>query len=172
VLLPPLSIGLGFGMLDLGATGETAAALDELFAYPVEGEVVDTEAAGEDETVIVQLANRQFPDEAFEPVARWFDGDAFHTATIVVNEDGTIAAAATASEEPVRSMEAPPPIEIGRVRPVLYLMRHRPTGANLFVGRVLDPSVRAADCTRRPTDPPDPAGGRRSATDPSVGACR
>jgi serpin B len=91
VVLSPLSIGLAFGMLDVGATGETAEALDELFAYPVEGEarwsafntldqrVVDTKEIGDGEQMIVRLANRQFPDEAFEPaegydeaIARWF----------------------------------------------------------------------------------------------------
>jgi serpin B len=91
VVLSPLSIGLAFGMLDVGATGGTAEALDELFAYPVDGEarwsafntldqrVIDTEETGDGETMIVRLANRQFPDEAFEPVegydeaiARWF----------------------------------------------------------------------------------------------------
>jgi serpin B len=91
VVLSPLSIGLAFGMLDVGATGETAEALNELFAYPVDGEarwsafntldqrVIDTEETGDGETMIVRLANRQFPDEAFEPVegydeaiARWF----------------------------------------------------------------------------------------------------
>jgi serpin B len=91
IVLSPLSIGLAFGMLDAGATGETADALDELFDYPVEGEtrwsafntldqrIVDTKDTGDGEKMIVRLANRQFPDEAFEPVegydetvARWF----------------------------------------------------------------------------------------------------
>jgi serpin B len=80
VVLSPLSIGLAFGMLDVGATGETAQALDELFAYPVEGEarwsafntldqrIVAARETGDGETMIVRLANRQFPDESFEPV--------------------------------------------------------------------------------------------------------
>jgi serpin B len=80
VVISPLSIGLAFGMLDVGATGDTAAALDELFAYPVEGEarwsafntldqrVVATRETGDGETMVVRVANRQFPDEAFEPV--------------------------------------------------------------------------------------------------------
>jgi serpin B len=91
VVLSPLSIGLAFGMLDVGATGETAQALDELFAYPVDGEerwsafntldqrIVATRQPGDGQTMIVRLANRQFPDETFEPVAgydeaiaRWF----------------------------------------------------------------------------------------------------
>jgi serpin B len=91
VVLSPLSIGLAFGMLDVGATGETAEALDELFAYPVEGEarwsafntldqrIVDTSTTDDGATMVVRLANREFPDEAFRPVdgydatiARWF----------------------------------------------------------------------------------------------------
>jgi serpin B len=68
-------------------------------------------------------------------------GDAFHTATIEMNEDGTIASAATAFEVLFGAAEAPPPIEIHANRPFLYVIRHRPTGANLFVGRCLDPSV-------------------------------
>jgi serpin B len=91
VVLSPLSIGLAFGMLDVGATGATAEALNELFAYPVEGQarwsafnsldrrIVDTKETGSGAEMIVRLANRQFPDEAFEPVAgydetiaRWF----------------------------------------------------------------------------------------------------
>jgi serpin B len=80
VVLSPLSIGLAFGMLDVGATGDTAAALDRLFAYPVDGEarwsafntldqdIVATRETGDGETMIVRLANRQFPDESFEPV--------------------------------------------------------------------------------------------------------
>jgi serpin B len=80
VVLSPLSIGLAFGMLDVGATGETAQALDELFAYPVDGEerwsafntldqlIVATREASNDQKTIVRLANRQFPDETFEPV--------------------------------------------------------------------------------------------------------
>jgi serpin B len=91
VVLSPLSIGLAFGMLDAGATGETADALDGLFDYPVEGEarwsafntldqrIVDTRTIDDGAEIIVRLANRQFPDEAFEPVegydetiAEWF----------------------------------------------------------------------------------------------------
>ncbi len=36
VVLSPLSIGVAFGMADVGASGETATALEELFAYPVD----------------------------------------------------------------------------------------------------------------------------------------
>jgi len=80
VVLSPLSIGLAFGMLDVGATGETAQALDELFAYPVDGEarwsafntldqrVVAARETSGGQNMVVRLANRQFPDEVFEPV--------------------------------------------------------------------------------------------------------
>jgi serpin B len=80
VLLSPLSIGLAFGMLDVGATGATAEALEELFAYPVAGEVrwsafntldqrvVAPGEASDGPNMVVRLANRQFPDESFEPV--------------------------------------------------------------------------------------------------------
>jgi serpin B len=38
VVLSPISIGLAFGMLDLGASGSVADALDSLFRYPVAGD--------------------------------------------------------------------------------------------------------------------------------------
>ena len=37
VVLSPISIGLAFGMLDLGASGTVSDALDGLFRYPVDG---------------------------------------------------------------------------------------------------------------------------------------
>jgi serpin B len=38
VVLSPISIGLAFGMLDLGASGTVSDALDRLFRYPVAGD--------------------------------------------------------------------------------------------------------------------------------------
>lgn len=85
VVLSPLSIGLAFGMADVGATGPTAESLEELFAYPVGGEARWSAFNTLDRSVtdvgepIVRLANRQFPDESFDTVegyderlARWF----------------------------------------------------------------------------------------------------
>lgn len=65
---------------------------------------------------------------------------AVHAADIAVDEQGTVAAAATALgfEE---SGPPEPEVTVRADRPFLYLIRHRPTGAVLFVGRVLDPSV-------------------------------
>lgn len=85
VVISPLSIGLAFGMADVGATGATADALQELFDYPVDGEdrwsafnTLDQEVTDVGEPV-VQLANRQYPDVSFETapgydetLRRWF----------------------------------------------------------------------------------------------------
>ena len=85
VVLSPLSIGLAFGMADVGATGATADALQKLFAYPVDGEerwsafnTLDQEVTDVGEPV-VRLANRQYPDESFDTapgydqtLRRWF----------------------------------------------------------------------------------------------------
>jgi serpin B len=85
LVLSPLSIGLAFGMVDLGATGATATSLEELFAYPVGGEdrwsAFNTleRSITEVDHLVVRLANRQFPDLTFdttegydEELARWF----------------------------------------------------------------------------------------------------
>jgi serpin B len=65
---------------------------------------------------------------------------AVHAADISVDENGTVAAAATALgfEE---SGPPEPEITVRADRPFLYLIRHRPTGAVLFVGRVLEPNA-------------------------------
>jgi serpin B len=56
-----------------------------------------------------------------------------------VDEQGTVAAAATALG--FDENEGPQPqFTVRADRPFLYLIRHIPTGAVLFVGRVLDPS--------------------------------
>lgn len=66
-------------------------------------------------------------------------GGAFHKAYIAVSEKGTEAAAATA----VVMKDAGFPmvdLEITIDHPFLYYLRDAPTGAILFMGRVLDPS--------------------------------
>ncbi len=85
VILSPLSIGIAFGMADVGATGEPAAALADLFAFPAEGEQrwAAFNALGQSVTdvgePVARLANRLFPDRGFaladgydERLARWF----------------------------------------------------------------------------------------------------
>jgi len=59
-----------------------------------------------------------------------------HKAIIAVDETGTTAAAATGVS--VMSFLAVPSLLVDR--PFLFFIRHKPTGAILFQGRVLDPS--------------------------------
>ncbi len=94
VVLSPLSIGMAFGMLDLGATDGVAQALDNLFSYPVSGDArwsafntleqsLVSEpgplAEGEPPAPIVRIADREFHDTDFaavngydEQLMRWF----------------------------------------------------------------------------------------------------
>ena len=59
-----------------------------------------------------------------------------HEAIIAVDEKGTTAAAATGIV--VGTTSLPPTLVVDR--PFLFFIRHNPTGAILFQGRVLDPS--------------------------------
>lgn len=88
VVVSPLSIGIAFGMADVGASEPAAGALQELFAYPVAGEErwaafntleQEVSADGGEGVPTVRLANRMFPDESFatvegydELLGRWF----------------------------------------------------------------------------------------------------
>lgn len=85
VVVSPLSIGVAFGMADVGATGRTADVLEELFSYPASGEARWSAFNTLEQSVTdagaptVRLANRLFPDVSFEMVegydetlARWF----------------------------------------------------------------------------------------------------
>jgi serpin B len=64
---------------------------------------------------------------------------AVHSAKIIVDEEGTEAAAATAIGVEAGSAPPPPGLAIRVDRPFLYVIRDHDTGAVLFVGRVLDP---------------------------------
>lgn len=62
----------------------------------------------------------------------------FHKAFVDVNEEGTEAAAATGVMVGVTSM--PPPPEIFRAdHPFIFLIREKPTGVILFMGRLTEP---------------------------------
>jgi len=64
--------------------------------------------------------------------------DVVHKAYVRVDEKGTEAAAATGVI--MRATSISPPPEIFRAdRPFLFLIRHKPTGVVLFMGRVMDP---------------------------------
>ena len=59
-----------------------------------------------------------------------------HKAIIAVDEKGTTASAATGVSVGVVSL----PLTLVVDRPFLFFIRHNPTGAILFQGRVVDPS--------------------------------
>ena len=61
-----------------------------------------------------------------------------HKAFVEVNEKGTEAAAATAVLMTDAAAPAPPPVFRAN-RPFLFLIRHKPTGSILFIGRVANP---------------------------------
>ena len=67
-----------------------------------------------------------------------FIGDVVHKAFIDVAEKGTEAAAATGVL--MSGSGAPTGLLINADRPFLYFLHDQPTGAILFMGRVLDPS--------------------------------
>jgi serpin B len=65
-----------------------------------------------------------------------------HEAVIELDESGTEAAAATAVlMVPISTAEPPEPISVRIDRPFIYLIRDSETGAVLFMGRMLDPSI-------------------------------
>ena len=90
--------------------------------------------------------------DAFVPGKANFDGmnggtedlyikAVLHKAFVDVNEEGTEAAAATAVVVTARSAMRPrPPVVFKADHPFLFVIRHRPTGSLLFMGRVADPA--------------------------------
>ncbi|MBT8470033.1 MAG: serpin family protein [Deltaproteobacteria bacterium] len=69
---------------------------------------------------------------------RLFIQDVVHEAFIAIDEKGTEAAAATAVV--VGETSAPPAATLTVDRPFMFAIIDRPTGATLFIGRVVDPS--------------------------------
>ncbi|HSN80935.1 MAG TPA: serpin family protein [Polyangiales bacterium] len=68
-----------------------------------------------------------------------FIQDVVHQAFVAIDENGTEAAAATAVI--VGETSAPPPATLVIDRPFVFAIIDEPTGATLFIGRVLDPSA-------------------------------
>jgi serpin B len=64
-----------------------------------------------------------------------------HKAFVAVDEKGTEAAAATAIMVGTTAMPMEPRIVFRADRPFLFLIRHRPTGAVLFLGRLANPGA-------------------------------
>lgn len=79
-----------------------------------------------------------------------------HQAFVAVDERGTEAAAATAVIMQRAAAPEQPPVVFRADRPFLFLIRHRPTGAILFLGRVANP---APDQATAPTVPQSGPGG-------------
>src|SRR5262249_17372157 len=74
------------------------------------------------------------------PTDAFFLSEVVHKAFVVVNEQGTEAAAATAGDMVVNdSAEVGAPIPFRADHPFLFLVRHNATGSILFLGRVSDP---------------------------------
>jgi len=69
-----------------------------------------------------------------------FISDVVHKAFVAVDEAGTEAAAATAVIMKLSAVPEPP-VEVTIDRPFIFLIRDIETGAILFIGRVLNPSV-------------------------------
>jgi serpin B len=68
-------------------------------------------------------------------------GAVLHKAFVAVDEQGTEAAAATMVGIFLgAALEPPEPVPFVADHPFVWLIRHRPTGTILFVGRVCDPS--------------------------------
>lgn len=63
-----------------------------------------------------------------------------HKAFVEVNEEGTEAAAATAVVVATKGMPRPP-TEVRADHPFLFLIRHKPTGEILFLGRLMSPKA-------------------------------
>ncbi len=80
------------------------------------------------------------PGEYPEIAPGAFLGGAVHGADIAVDENGTVAAAATGLGF-LESGPAESELTVAADHPFLYLIRHRPTGAVLFAGQVTDPAA-------------------------------
>lgn len=69
-------------------------------------------------------------------------GLVLHKAFIAVDEEGTEAAAATVVMMPTGAIEAPKkPMPFVADHPFVFLIRHRATGAILFMGRLVEPEA-------------------------------
>ena len=74
-------------------------------------------------------------------VRELFVSEVFHKAFVAVDERGTEAAAATAVVIRLASLRIVPPGELIVDRPFLLAIEHQPSGAMLFLGRVIDPTA-------------------------------
>ena len=66
--------------------------------------------------------------------------DVIHQAFVAVDEEGSEAAAATAVVIGLKSMPPSERVVFRADRPFVFLLRHKPTGTTLFMGRVANPT--------------------------------
>ena len=71
---------------------------------------------------------------------RLFLSAVLHKAFVAVDEKCTEAAAATAVAATIGAMPQIPKVVFRADRPFLFLIRHRPTGTVLFIGRLANPA--------------------------------
>jgi len=97
----PVSIGVAFSLARAGASPDTAAALDEIFAFPAKGRDAAANSASlmlADTSVVpttLEVANRLFPDVNFSPLPAFVDTAAAHYGATVETVDmsnGPVAA--------------------------------------------------------------------------------
>lgn len=69
-----------------------------------------------------------------------FVSGVFHKAFVHVDEEGTVAAAATAMAMAGSAAPMAPPVEFNADHPFIFVIRDDKSGAVLFMGRVADPS--------------------------------
>lgn len=62
-----------------------------------------------------------------------------HQATVEVNEEGTVATAATAVVMNMKSMRPQPAVDFRADHPFIFLIQEKTTGTILFMGRVINP---------------------------------
>lgn len=72
-------------------------------------------------------------------VEKLYISDVLHKATIIVDEEGTEAAAATAVIMKAESAMPGEPKSLVIDRPFMFFIQHQPTGSILFMGRVTEP---------------------------------
>ena len=144
ILLVPDSGHLAEVEADLGAAAD--AALAALAYQPVEltmPRFETTQSLGLAATLSDMGMPAAFSDGAdfsgMNGVGELKITDVIHKAFIKVNAAGTEAAAATAVIVGDTS-EPPPAINVVVDRPFILMIRDNPTGALLFLGRIVDPS--------------------------------
>jgi len=133
-----------FDAFEAGLTADSLAAILSP-AQPGGGDLIMPRFKFDTAVALKDALTAMGMPEAFSPGADFsgIDGgrdlhvqSVIHKAIIAVDEKGTTAAAATGVVVGTTSL----PPQLRADRPFLFFIRHDPTGAVLFQGRVLDPS--------------------------------